>query len=501
MTDLLPLSSARPSVRSLGRTAGAIVAALAALSPPAAASPLAELLGAAASPHPFTAAISASGPEAAYFNPALLADLPAGAAFGLVLRADDLDITLAPRPSAVDVPASLYDLRELLPDGTSRRLVERPLPTADLRSPRADTHEGGLHATVELGLVQPIVPGRLAFALHALIPADALQSQAPFFADEREQYFSNRLHFAFSGDRLTSQSFTFALGGRLLPALALGAGVTLGTRSTADSAVYIGDSAFQETAVVQSAVRVEPLFTPHFALTVTPLPPLTLALTAHLPSTNPTSGQSDVQFWTYPYPEGEDSVVQRFRFSYAALPLRLGAGARWADSAGPLRWSASATARFTRWSAWEDRYGARPATPFSDTVALALGGDLALADHSASLDAAWTPSPVPDQTGRDNHVDNDTLGIALGYAWRHTLGDATLSLGLTLSLWRHLPRAVTKSATAADPVRDELPTAINIKTDALAPESEGLQTNNPGYPGFASEGWRFSAGLRVSLNL
>ncbi|TNF33521.1 MAG: hypothetical protein EP329_08235 [Deltaproteobacteria bacterium] len=477
-------------------------AALCCIAPTSYASPVADLLGAATSPHPFTAMVHADGAEAAYANPALLVGQPATLTAGVVLRADDLSITLAPRPAGVDVPDTLYDLRELLPDGTTRRLTARPLPTSALASARADTHEGGTHAYLELGLVQPLLDGRLAFALAALLPTDALQRQSPFFVDEREQYFSNRLHFTFGGDRLTSQALTFALAGRPLPWLSLGAGVTLGMRSTATTDVYIGDSAFQETALINADVHVEPLLTPHFGLTLTPLPELSLALTAHLASTNPTTGASAVQFWTYPYPDDTHAIVQRFRFDYAALPLRLAAGARWASSTvAPLRWSAAATARYARWSAWPDRHGERPTRPFSDTLAVALGGDLTVTDHTVALDASFTPTPVPTQDGRSNHVDNDTLGLSAGYTFRHALGEHTLRWGLTLTLWHLLPRTTTKSDTAADPVFDELPTAINIKTDELASESAGLQTNNPGYPGFTSGGWRFAAGLRVTLTL
>ena len=114
----------------------------------------------------------------------------------------------------------------------------------------------------------------------------------------------------------------------------------------------------------------EPLLTPHFGLTLTPHPALSLALTAHLASANPTTGASAVQFWTYPYPDDTHAVVQRFRFDYAALPLRLAAGARWASpTLAPLRWSVAATARYTRWSAWPDRHGEPPNPAFSDTLA------------------------------------------------------------------------------------------------------------------------------------
>lgn len=488
--------------RSGSAAAALLVGALLTPAGPAHASPLLELLGAAASPHPFTAAALGTGPELAYANPALLPWATPGFELGVVALASDLRVDLASRPDGVDVPASIYDLRELLADGTTRRLEPRPLPTDALRAPRADTRERDTLGYLSLGFVQPLVPERLTFALSALIPTAGLQSQRPFYADEREQYFDNRLHFERYGDRLRTQSFAFALGGRPVDWLSLGAGVTLTTRSTAATDVYIGDSAYQETALVNSRVTVTADLVPHFAVVAQPVDALRLGLTLHLPSANPVNGQSDVQFWTYPYPEGESSITQRFAFSHGSLPLRAAFAAAWAPAAASpddLTLRLAATARWTRWSAYEDRHAERPG--FSDAVDLAASAELAWRDHRFALGAAWAPSPVPDQDGRANYVDNDRLGASLGWAATLPLGDATLRVGLALQLHRLLPRSVLKDPDAADPVRDELPAAIDIRTGDPAPEADGLQTNNPGYPGFASSGWLFAGGLRLSISL
>ena len=48
----------------------------------------------------------------------------------------------------------------------------------------------------------------------------------------------------------------------------------------------------------------------------------------------------------------------------------------------------------------------------------------------------------------------------------------------------------TIGKTSSDtPIVDELPNSVSIKTGELIPESEGLQTNNPGFPGFSSHGF------------
>ncbi len=487
-------------MRSASRTgAWAIVAALVALGGPATATPLLELLGGAAGSHPLTAQVASDGGEAAFHNPALLPFATPGFELGVTALVTDLRVDLATRPAGVDVPGSIYGLRELLPDGSSRRLVMRPLPTDKLRSSRADTVESDTLGYLSLSLVQPLVEGRLVFGLHALLPTGSFQTQTPFFVDERAQYFSNRLHFELYGDRLRTQSFSFALGGRPLDWLAVGAGVVLETRSDAVTDIYIGDSAYQEDALISSAIDIQAAFTPHFGLAITPIAPLRLALTAHLPSANDVDGRSDLQFWTYPYPEGETSIVQRFRFTHNHMPLRVGFGAHWQGGDEALGWSIAATGRFIQWSEYLDRHTERP--DFSDVVAAAIGGDVRWDGHRVGLDLGWTPSPVPHQTGRTNYVDNDRAGAALTWARTFDLGPVTLDAGLSLQLQRLLPRAVTKTSTDDNPVVDELPAAINVRTDDPAPEADGLQTNNPGFPGFSSEGWLFAAGLRLGVTL
>ena len=60
-------------------------------------------------------------------------------------------------------------------------------------------------------------------------------------------------------------------------------------------------------------------------------------------------------------------------------------------------------------------------------------------------------------------------------------------------------RTHTKRADVADPVVDELPDAVDVVSGAPIPESRGLQTNNPGFPGWASEGWLWAGMLSVSM--
>jgi hypothetical protein len=80
----------------------------------------------------------------------------------------------------------------------------------------------------------------------------------------------------------------------------------------------------------------------------------------------------------------------------------------------------------------------------------------------AFLDAMFVPTLVPLQTGRNNYVDNDRISTAAGFDYDFKAFD---------SRGRPIPSAA------------------------------GLQTNNPGWPGFASSGMLFGGGVNLALLL
>ena len=114
------------------------------------------------------------------------------------------------------------------------------------------------------------------------------------------------------------------------------------------------------------------------------------------------------------------------------------------------------------------------------------------------IDFRYVPSPVPEQTGRSNYVDNDRFGVGVG-------GDVLLHLpavvrpGIQLFADRFIPRSNQKNPSQ---LVDELPDgAVYATSLAPVPGSRGLQTNNPGWPGFSSQGWLWGAMITISIPL
>lgn len=450
--------------------------------------------------HPFLSAHLGDDASVAYANPALLTERTKGtSSFGLIVVHQALSIGLDPRAASHDISEAVYKARLIGEDGVLTPLTIKPLATEDLVRTRGSHDPSGTAGYLLLGSTIPLVPDRLTLGFQLTLPLAEFERQSPFFADEREQFFSNSLHFEMLEDRLEGNAVAFGLAGRVLSSLSLGVGVSMVTLSQANSDVFIGDPSYSTGGNINPNVEIDTLFVPHGGVSWSPTRSLRLQATAHLAGAHKVRGRSSVQLWSYPYPEGQTSIDQDFSMAYRYQPLRLGLGARWAASTGLGEVEAALSGRWSQWSTYLDRQGEAPRDTWSDTVELAAGAGLGRGPNQVGLNLRYTPSPVPDQEGRTSYVDNDRVG--LGVSWRRALGtseqagEPAWSLGLQVQAHALLARTTVKREDAADPVIDEFPDAADIKTGELIESSQGLQTNSPGFPGFSSEGWIFTGGV------
>ena len=488
------------------RCARALLGVLLLLAAPAVASPLFELVGAVQGEGGLCARAVPAGAASAYFNPAFLPDGDEGFDLGVFVLGDQIGVGLRARPAGADIPIASVDMQR--PGGArydhygfpTRWLEQGKLaspPDQPLRPrPRQGAGSGhNLRGYQVIGLVHKLFDDRLGAGFYALIPYGGFTGAAAFYNDEREQYFSNSLHPELYADRLTATSLSFGLGGRLHRALSLGVALTLGLRAVASTPTYLNDVGHFEQIMVDSKVRVLTSLAPHFGAVFTPRPGTHLSATAHTPQRF--SVGTDFSFLLANGIEQRASV----RFTHDYLPLSLGLGA--AQDLGPVTLVAGAL--WARWSSYVDRHDERPdpAYRWYDTLSPQLGLRLRRGAWRSFLDLAYQPSPVPDQTGRSNYVDNPRAAASGGIEWRW----GRLRAGLQAQVHRLWPRQTTKlpvpvSSDGVDRtphlVTDEVPDDAVVAGQPL-PGREGLQTNNPGWPGFTSEGWLFGAGLTVAV--
>ncbi|MCA9538316.1 MAG: hypothetical protein KC620_05480 [Myxococcales bacterium] len=460
--------------------------------------PALELLGGARPDRAFGGRSTPIGAQSAYFNPAFLPGTPGGAELTFVALDQSLQLDLFARPEGYDVPEDVYRARQRTDEGTTARLTDRPLPTGRLRNPRGSDDPDAFNQFVVFGTTLPLWADRLTLGFVAVLPVGVFQRQAPFYSDAREQAFSNSLHFELLGDRLDLTPFTLGMGFRPLPHLSVGLGATLINHADSRPAIYVPDAADQETATTNAAVDVSVALAPHFGVVIRPLADerLRLTATAHLASESAVSGRSALQFWDYEYPEGQTALYQPFRQVFAHEPLRVGFGASGRLPSLPIE--VHVDGLWTRWSAYHDRHDEVP-DDFADTLGVQGGVDLDIDDLSVSFGMNYAPTPVPEQTGRTNYVDNARLGAQVGGRYVMPFEGWHLAVGAGFQAQRLLARDHFKRTDAARPVVDEFPDSVDANTGAPIASSAGVQTNNPGFPGFHSEGWLLAALVRLEV--
>lgn len=482
---IMPRMSIRWYRRRLALLVGTFALALA-RSGPAHASSTLEIIGATSGGNQITARVLSHGSAATYFNPALLPGATPKLEAGFFGLASQNRIRLKARPLGVDVPSSVYMTNDPF----------RPRATTDL-PPRADTEADDNIIYAAIGMVRPLAGKALVFGFYAFLPVRAFLNQNSFFADEREQYFSNQLHPELLGDRLDVSSIAFALGSQLNDWLALGVGIDVSIFTQSKVTVYVPDGSDEGHVLLAPDIHTDSKFRPYFGLTAHPTARTSVIATLHFPFANNTDGVNELRFWH------SDSVQQVYTISQGGEPLRIAVGGSYSGvlrSDGRAPWEIGVQLLGTRWSMYNDRHGVRPLDRWNNTLSVAVGGGFLWRERHVTLDLGYVPSPVPAQTGRTNYVDNSRVVASAGIEGAVRFFGRELEAGVTLFGSYALPREVTKDPNATNPVLDEYPdSAIDLQTGQQAPGTAGLQTNNPGYPGWRSSGYMVGAGATFRI--
>jgi hypothetical protein len=467
---------------------------------PAIASPVLELTG-GISGGGFNARVVGTGPESAYFNPGLLPLTAESFDVSFFTLGDDTTVTVDPRPAGVDVGRSIYDAWLGDGQGGIAPLEDSPLATGDLSPRQEGRSSGGFRNYLGIGMSKRLVEDKVVFGFLLVVPIEQLQGQQAFFNDEREQYFSNSLHFELYEDRLDLITFSFAAGSRISKMLSVGVGFSAGIETEARTPVYVPDGSDLGTVLLDSEVTVDFALSPHFGVVARPNDRVLVSATLHTPTAVTIKGRNELQV------ANGVTEVQEFAFTSGYEPLSLSLGGAvdvWTDTS-PLKRAvtAVATGTYRTWSRYEDRHGEHPGQEWKDTVQVAAGGRYRSGESLGYVDATFVPSPVPRQSGRSNYVDNHRVSVTTGIRAVTEILGVSIKGGFQLQAHQLIARHTSKNPDAADPVLDEFPdNAVDPTVDpsAFLPEAQGLQSNNPGYPGFSSEGWIFGAGITMSAD-
>lgn len=482
----------------------------------AGASPVFETYGAVLGRGGYNARASAADAASTYFNPALLPKARRGLDVALFTAHDSISIDLQKRSRENDL-AELG--RGKYEGGDARAIPTRWLEqgcdpgrggscTSELpaRPRQAAGSSQRTRPYAAVGLVTPIFGEHLVAGLYAMVPLQVFTRAHSFFVDEREQYFSNSLHAELYSDRLDAISFALGLGGQLTRSLALGLSLSLSMGNRADVSTYVSDSTrIGETLQLSNAVDVDGRLSPHGGLKYAPSEALSLSATVHSPQ------KFEIRTRTRSLlPLGDLQVADR-RTVHDWLPWRVALGADYRFLRGARHeLAAVCNLTFARWSRYLNRQGERPRLDFEwrDTLSGSLGLRHVHRGRLRSLlDLTYVPSPVPQQVGRENYVDSDRAGVVLGSEYEFPArGRLTYRLGFNAQLHVLRRRSHRKlDPSKLPPVYPQLVVdewaddQVDASTGEVYAQAAGLQTNNPGWPGFGSQGFLLGAGLSFSV--
>jgi long-chain fatty acid transport protein len=480
------------------------------------ASPLLDLAGGSDGLGAMQAGTVEGGASAAYFNPALLVEAPSGLTIGILTLSEQMGISLDGRPGT----------QYAVPDGVANAthangsaLGNVPLPTGLLQNGRAATalssavaahprqgagtgHQTFVYETV--GFVARLFDDRLALGFHGIVPDGDFTNLNAFYSDEREQYFSNSLHPELYADRMTSLSIAFGAGWRVSDTFSIGLGASLSLKAGVGAPTFVANAGALQDLLIDTSAKVNTSLAPNLGISWKPTSRWRVSGTVHAPE----KVELGVNF-TFLLPTGLEQG-SAFTLVYDYMPWQFGAGTEYdLVKTENDTLTVAGTAVYGRWSDYLDRHGQAPVAAYGwyDTITPTAG--LRYRHHRVGtlLDVQYKPSPVPAQTGRTNYVDNDRAGLTAGVDYAFEVLHTAMRVGAQAQACWLIPRHQSKLPTANSPdgrdhypslVADELPDDSQVAGNPLA-GSQGLQTNNPGWPGFGSEGAIVGGGVYASV--
>lgn len=517
--------------------AGAIVACTAGLllSHDASASPLFEETGGLFGTSGLNARFTGDDTSAAYFNPGNLSKSPNGINIGFFTLHEGIGITLGARDGKnVDIPFR-PSLR--YPDGGTYGGV---FATEDLyrgqncenclqARPRQGAGSSGVtrnYATV--GLSNKIIDEYLAVGIYAVLPLGQFTTTNAFYPDEREQFFSNSLHPEMYGDRLTAPSISIGVGSSPIPELSFGLAFTIALINTANAGVFTKDGAdLDGKAVLGARVGVVAKVAPHFSINYHPIPNLQFSAVVHSPS------RFDIGLnFSNTLDTGNEQTATRIMV-HDYNPWFFAFGANYVADLGRFDLTVVGGLKIGLWSKYINRHNELAGSEYElegqmqkhggfgwrNTITPSIGLRFGDTDTwTVGADYMYVASPVPEQTGRTNYVDNNKQVAALNFDYRFDAGPVRMGVGANvqghfLKKRKHTKIEPDTSKEVWDPdassygrninpdlVIDEMPDQLEERTSGNTfAGAQGLQTNNPGFPSYESSGALFGASAYISL--
>jgi hypothetical protein len=209
------------------------------------------------------------------------------------------------------------------------------------------------------------------------------------------------------------------------------------------------------------------------------------------------------------YPEGQKYLKAESSMTAGYQPIKLSVGTYYNfDIQNSYQITPMAAFDWSRWSTYVNRHGEKPADRWNNTFSATAGLIMRHPERRAAFGFTYVPSPVPAQTGRENYVDNDRFGFSLGYhEYFNVTKEVKIGAGISSSLQWLISKTVEKDLERAAKdggLVDEIPDDDakyygNMTEDEVDTIRKELQTNNPGFPGWTSNGFLLNIGISAEV--
>lgn len=324
---------------------------------------------------------------------------------------------------------------------------------------------------LNVGVTNSFGTERFRFGVGIYTPLDRVQLQRTHFVDEREAFFSNQLHFELYGERTQRQVILPVIAYKFFDYLSIGAGVSLFVYSRTDSYVYLPDILDQSKAYINVNNKQRYTYVPDIGILVKPLDVLQIGISYLGSDDFPIIGNSYVQV-----PQLNQEFIQVIDQYVFYTPPRISFGVLYKFSNSLLT---SFDLVWWGWSNFHDNHGKKPELKWRDTFVPRVGIEYKLLEQVILRGGfSFERSPIPEQRGRQNFVDNDREILSIGAGFPFRIDTRNCEAGLHFQ-YHQLNRRKT--------IKD-------VEYDA-DPSEPGVQ--NPGYPGYESSGALFSVGIDV----
>lgn len=422
---------------------------------------------------PFAQAVDVALPGAATTTVAV-AWLGGGSGGGIALRA---------RPAGADVPESVLGAS---PSGGWPDPANKPIPTSML-PPTRSAGAPSVGDQLGIGATWRLSP-HLALGALAVLPAGPMVQGALSYTDERGAVLGWGPRWVRFDANDAAPALAMTLAASPWDGLAFGIGAWVSQVTVAEADTFVSTLGGDDRVPIALQTRVETSVALRLGVRLGGAHRRWL-VGLSLQQERGLEVVSQSRVTIRGIGDAGPELEQRDAGSIGRVPTRADLFARWRGDGWRL--AAGLT--------WRDRDGT-PGTAGEGEIGAfepRVAASFALAEGwDGIVGAAYSPAWAPAQTGRSNWIDNDTVAGSLGASWRSARSFGVLRVSAGVRLDWLLPRTHDKDPAS---IPDEVPALVDPGSGATIAGTDGLQTNNPGYPGYRSDGWIVGTSLTVSL--